>query len=398
VTALLAAIEHRSLPLLQLLVRHGAHVNPIAEYGYLSPIREAACQDWLEGVRFLLIHGANVDGTPSDLAMSDEGDKCSPDDLTPLSWAITQESKKMVKLLLQHGADVLSIDGIGSQGALIHALVELSEPETLGYDGPIPEFIDMLLAKVPALERHPGWEDALSIVLIDFMGEQLTTRRRILEKVNSLSPMLRRKTAQKAWDKLLNSYDDEERERLVLESIELLIKLGVYIDSRADDGSTILQRAARGGWVESCSYLIDHGAAVNPDATEFCGTPLQEAIKNNHVSLADNLLGHGADINALPAKHRGVTALQAASINGMFELAVRLLERGADVSAPAAPTEGRTAIDGAAERGRFDMVQLLLNAYGEGTDLEPIRRKAARYAEKEHHFELARWLRGDSAA
>ena len=197
-TALLAAIEHRSLPLLQLLVRHGAHVNPIAEYRYLSPLTEAACQDWLEGVRFLLNHGANVDGTPSDLAMSDEGDKCSPEVLTPLSWAITHESKKMVKLLLQHGADVLSIDGTGSQGALIHALVELSEPETLGYDGPIPEFIDMLLAKVPALERHPGWEDALSVVLIDFMGEQLTTRRRIVEKVNSLSPMLRRKTAQKA--------------------------------------------------------------------------------------------------------------------------------------------------------------------------------------------------------
>ncbi|GES61473.1 ankyrin repeat-containing protein [Aspergillus terreus] len=398
-TALLAAIEHRSLPLLQLLVRHGAHVNPIAEYGYLSPLREAAYQNWLEGVRFLLNHGANVDGTPSDLPMSDEGDECSPEVLTPLSWAITHESKKMVKLLLQHGADVLSIDGTGSQGALMHALVELSEPETLGYDGPIPEFIDMLLAKVPALEKHPGWEDVLIIVLIDFMGEQLTTRRRIVEKVSSLSPMLRRKTAQKAWDELPKSYyDDEERESRVLGSIELLIKLGVYIDSRAGDGSTILQRAARGGWDKSCSYLIDHGAAVNPDATKSWGSPLQEAIENNHVSLADNLLGHGADINALPAKHRGVTALQAASINGMFELAVRLLERGADVSAPAAPTEGRTAIDGAAECGRFDMVQLLLNAYGEGTDLEPIRRQAARYAEQEHHVELARWLRGDSAA
>lgn len=81
----------------------------------------------------------------------------------------------------------------------------------------------------------------------------------------------------------------------------------------------------------------------------------------------------------------------------MFELAVRLLERGADVSAPAAPRNGRTAIDGAAERGHFDMVQLLLNAYGKDADLEPVRRQAANYAEKESHLEISQWLRGFSA-
>ncbi|EAU35542.1 predicted protein [Aspergillus terreus NIH2624] len=343
-TALLAAIEHRSLPLLQLLVRHGAHVNPIAEYGYLSPLRDAACENWLEGVRFLLSHGAHVDGAPSDLAMSDDGEKCSPQMKTPLYWAISYRSKKMVKLLLQRGADALSIGGVKSQGALMHALVTLSNPEAFYDEEPILEVIDMVLAKVPALEKHPEWESVLKVVLIDFEGDHPTTRQRILEKVNSLSPILRHKIAQKAWDALPKYYgdtdDEEEPEKRVLESIELLLKLGAYIDGRANDGSTILQRAARGGWDKSCSYLIDHGAAVNPDATKFWGSPLQEAIKDNHVSLADNLLGHGADINALPAKHRGVTALQAASINGMFELAVRLLERGADVSAPAAPRYG----------------------------------------------------------
>lgn len=57
----------------------------------------------------------------------------------------------------------------------------------------------------------------------------------------------------------------------------------------------------------------------------------------------------------------------------------------------------RTAVDGAAECGRFDMVQLLLNAYPEGVDLEPIRWQAADYAEKKGHIELAKWLRGGCA-
>lgn len=273
VTALLAAIERESLPLLQLLVLHGAHVNPIAESGYLSPLREAASQDWLEGVRFLLNHGAYVDGAPSDLAMSDDGDDCSPQMLTPLYWAIYYKSKKMVKLLLQHGADVLSIGCVDSQGALMHALVTLSDPEAFYDEEPILEVIDMVLAKVPALEEHPEWESVLKVVLIDFKGDHPPTRQRILEKVNSLSPILRHKIVQKAWDALPTFFgdidDEEETEKGVLESIELLIKLGVNLDSHADDGSTILQRAARSGWDKSCSYLIDHGAAVNPDATNL---------------------------------------------------------------------------------------------------------------------------------
>ncbi|KAL4942780.1 ankyrin repeat-containing domain protein [Aspergillus oleicola] len=148
-----------------------------------------------------------------------------------------------------------------------------------------------------------------------------------------------------------------------------------------------------------CLFLIDHGAAVGTPASKMWGTPLQEAIEKANLNLINTLVEHRVDINALSAKDCRVTALQAAFIKGIFKLAVRLLERGADVSVPAAPQDSRIAIDGAAERGRFDMVKLLLNAYAcqgfADADLEPVRRQAAGYAEKEGYFQIARWLCGD---
>ncbi|KAL2822259.1 ankyrin repeat-containing domain protein [Aspergillus cavernicola] len=392
-TALLAATEHKSLPLLELLVQHGADVNAAGEYGFRSPLREAASQGWLEGVQLLLEHGANVNDTPFDLAMSDESEEYAPEELlSPLGWAITRASEEMIDLLLQHGAEVLatSISDLGDcQSALMHALCR----------GSSVGIIDLLLAEVPDLEKHPGWENALKFVLVNPIDVDIIACQRILEKVNLLPPLLRHKAIRRAWNALPTTYVglDPEEETL-LETIELLINLGAPLDSRDEDGSTLVLRAARCGCDKSCSFLISRGAAVNTHAAEFWGTPLQEAIKRTNVNLANILLEHGADINALPAEDRGITALQAASINGMFELAVRLLERGADVSAPAAPRNGRTAINGAAERGHFDMVQLLLNAYGPYEDLESVRRQAAGYAEKEDHFEVARWLRGYSAS
>ncbi|EAW09043.1 ankyrin repeat domain-containing protein [Aspergillus clavatus NRRL 1] len=219
-----------------------------------------------------------------------------------------------------------------------------------------------------------------------------------MEKIDSSPPSVRYKVIRKAWDALpLDELPDDCDDDEAMKVIVRLIQSGVSLDSCANDGSTILQRAAHHDYYNTSLYLISHGASVNTHATKLYGTPLQEAIKHGHVEVANLLLDHGADLNALPAENRGVTALQAAAIHGMFPMAIRLLESGADVSAPAAPFEGRTAINGAAERGHVEMVQLLLNAYGEKEDLGLVCSQAAEYAEKQGHYEIAQWLRGYSS-
>ncbi|KAF9892306.1 hypothetical protein FE257_002083 [Aspergillus nanangensis] len=391
ITALLAVIRHKSLPLVELLVMHGADVNPSGDFAFPSPLGDAAASDWFEGVRFLLDHGANVNHVALSLLESHPDELPLAVDLySPLGWAIANGNDEMIYLLVKNGANVLlpafvcDIEPGEPGGSLILALSH--EPSL--------EIIDFFLEQAPQLEMHPGWENALRTVLIDEIDVNFSVRQRIIVEVNSLTPLLRLRAIQKAWDALPSRYDDmDSEEQGMIKIIETLIEIGAPLETRDENGSTLLMRTARGGYVKSCSFIISRGATVNTHAGQFRGTPLQEAIKAGHVDIANCLLDHGADVNALPADDCGVTALQAASINGIFELAVQLLERGADISAPAAPEHGRTAIDGSAERGHFDMVKLLLNAYGEDVDLGPVCRQAAGYAEKEEHFELAQWLR-----
>ena len=387
-TALVVAAEHKSLPLFKILVEHGANVNPTGDWKLRSPLGEAARMDWFEGVEFLLKHGANIDDTPFEVLQADDYEGCVEELLSPLGWAITNGNEEMVDLLVQHGADVgapARFDGITSLSAVIYAI--RYRPDLA--------LIDLLLANVEDLKNYPGWEDALETAFDDLEAVELDVCELIVDKTSSLPSPLRSKVIQNGWNVLPTSGIHEDEENL-LGIIKLLIKSGAGLDSCSKDGSTLLQRIAGGGYLKSCCFLIDRGAAINTHAGQDYGTALQEAIRNNHVKIADLLLEHGADVNSLPALNRGVTALQAASINGMLEMAVRLIECGADVSAPAAPENGRTAIDGAAERGHLEIVQLLLNAYGEQDALRRVCKQAADYAEKEGHCELAHWLRAYS--
>ncbi|EAW09044.1 ankyrin repeat domain-containing protein [Aspergillus clavatus NRRL 1] len=159
-TALLAALKNQSLPLLKLLVQHGANVNHVIatkDCKFISPLGEAARLGWLKGVEFLLKHGLNVHDSRLDLALFQENELS--DFLSPLGWAIKNRAEKMVALLLQHGADVRATvwsNNWRSASALIYALICRSSFEV----------IYRLIEKVPDLEDHPGWEDALEFVIL----------------------------------------------------------------------------------------------------------------------------------------------------------------------------------------------------------------------------------------
>jgi ankyrin repeat protein len=384
-TALLASMEHQSLPILELLVTHGADVNELADGDIYTPIQQAVKSDWLKGVEFLLEQGSNV----NDLVVSagDSGIQSLLGLAITTGSQKTTDDQKMVALLLQHGADVLApAKVVGShpmrtESSLIHALGQ----------NPSLEVIHILLAKVPKLERHPGRANALGLAF-EYCQEDVI--KLILERTLLLPRSARQEAIKKAWDSLPRSaYMHSEQ----IERIKDLIRFGASLDSHAANGSTLLQRSCQAGFHEACRLLIEHGAAINIDATECYGTPLQEALKCRDLKTAHLLLENGADIHALPARKEGFTALQAAAMNGMFTMVLRFLESGADVAAPAAPIGERTAIDAAAEKGQWDMVQMLLNAYEVQREvLEQVCSQAAERAEREEHTELAEWLRGYS--
>jgi ankyrin repeat protein len=116
--------------------------------------------------------------------------------------------------------------------------------------------------------------------------------------------------------------------------------------------------------------LLDAGANVNSPPAEIGGrTALQAAAElyPANIAMVELLLQRGADVNALPACRYGITALGAAAKGGHFQVALILLKAGADVNAKFGSIFPQsTPLQEAASSGRLDMVHLLLKA---GADL-----------------------------
>lgn len=376
-TVMEAAMLSKNMSILELLVKSGAKINAISTGNNASRcLAIAACKEWLDGARYLLKIGANLDGywecqDPYKV-------------FNALGWSVYFHDITMMTLLLDNGADVYSpvSEGYGQNGkcALSLGLAEASSPE----------IILLLLSRSKDLEKVCRKEDILACAIYDEV-EDSQIFKIILNAINGLPKDVYDDQIQKAWN-ILPIYSPFATEELI-EFMEILLESGVDINSEDDYKRTALDRALETEHTYISKYLVEKGAKINTPAVDDIGTPLQEAIRNEETELVSILLERGADINAAPAEIRGTTALQAASINGLTGLVIDLLRRGASVAAPAALKLGRTAINGAAERGRHDIIQLLLNHYDGDEGLPVVCAEAATYAEKEGHVEVAEWLR-----
>ncbi|KAF5714106.1 Sex-determining fem-1 [Fusarium mundagurra] len=160
--------------------------------------------------------------------------------------------------------------------------------------------------------------------------------------------------------------------------------------------SPLLRYVIRHDMEEAIVWLIESGADINEnDVFESMGrSPVQLAIENGYLTIAETLLQSGAKVNVAPSFFYGVTALQCAATRGHIGLAKQLLDAGARVNARGSRLGGRTALKGAAERGRLDMVELLL--YHGALTTGPGRFqfiRAIRLAEREGHNATAALLR-----
>ena len=87
------AAYHNNVPMVRLLLEHGADPNQATAYG--SPLSQACWNDSVGAAKILIDHGAKVDGRDASA------------DFTPLHWAAGSERllPDLVKLLLSSGAD-----------------------------------------------------------------------------------------------------------------------------------------------------------------------------------------------------------------------------------------------------------------------------------------------------
>ncbi|KAF4340615.1 hypothetical protein FBEOM_5461 [Fusarium beomiforme] len=388
----LALDQDASLSIVQLLIDYGADVNKPSLWG--TPIEQ------LLGGKYdrhdTLLKGQLLLEAGADLNASRFG-------RTPLELAVARNKEDLANLLIEAGADINALGG---------GMTALEEAANNGNTT-----LTRLLVKAGAdVKIHSTGVSALQLAIARNTVELV---KLFIEAGADVNAFATTETALQTAAQVGN-----------LEVVKCLIEKGEDINAKPfGHRATALQFAAMNGNVDIVKCLVENGASINAEPSpEYKATALQLAIESNHTQIAVFLIENGASVdpnpacqgkttflqiaaskgnrqivtclvengaavNAAPATCGGATALQFAAINGNIKMAVFLLENGARVNAPASQLNGRTALEGAVEHGRLDMVSLLLANDEEPGTIEERCRKAAKFAEAEHHNAISRILR-----
>lgn len=137
--------------------------------------------------------------------------------------------------------------------------------------------------------------------------------------------------------------------------VRLLLENGAGVDENRFGHGTALQGASSQGYDEIVQLLLDKGANVNAEGGNF-GTALQRASESGYESTTQLLLANGANVNIEGRFYWG-TALQAASRGGYENVVRLLLDKGAEVQTQCG--HHGNPLQAASVHGATSVVQLL---------------------------------------
>jgi len=189
---------------------------------------------------------------------------------TPLHVAVSCSNPELIKLLLEHGADVRSVD----------TLLDLSPVEYA--------------------VRMGKWD----------MVNLLTEKR------------------PEIWKETLTNQLHQASESGNLQTVYKILTFGISVETINNNGYTPLHISASCGHKELSLMLLDFGANVNVK-DKHGRTPLHLSAGKGHVDVVRELLKHGARVN-IPDQY-GATPLQTASQRGHMQVVRELQNHGAKV-------------------------------------------------------------------
>ena len=138
-------------------------------------------------------------------------------------------------------------------------------------------------------------------------------------------------------------------------TMRLLIRRGCDVDSVDSRGLTPLHCAATMGQTKAVRELIRKGASKSVVAGYY-GTPLHRAALNGHVETAVAMLEEGCPLDVVSGSE--ATVLHFAASGGNVELLKELVVKGCDMNAMKA--NGCTPLHSAAGHGRTEAVRELI--------------------------------------
>ena len=142
-----------------------------------------------------------------------------------------------------------------------------------------------------------------------------------------------------------------------LESVVNLIEAGAAIDAAVSNGYTSLSFAVEYGHEEIVKILLDKGAMVNVAAGDENLTPLMISAQRGYLGIAQLLVDHNADVDAVNSE--GDTALHLAAYEG--HLGIVQLLAGYKGAFDKQDSNGITPMRAAVIRAKLEVVQFLLD-------------------------------------
>ena len=347
-TPLHASVEGGHIEVVQLLLSHGADVNPSYK---MSPLHIASLNGHLEIGRCLLNHGASVnfqrdDGwTPLHSAVANghlevsrmllehnaEVDAWTVDGSTPLLYAMKNGELDLVRLLLNHGSDVCQHDD--HKNTPLHLAVAYGHVE----------IVRMLLERGA---KANVWNDGGCTPLLAASTEGSS-------KVMQL--LLDHEAQVYVHDNYGNTPLHCAAGKGHLELVRILLEHKVEVNSQDEGGCTPLHVASREGRSDIVQLLLDHYAHVHIQ-TNFGDTPLHHAAGNGHTEVTRILLERDAQVDS--RNNNGSTALHAASEGGYSDIVRLLLDYDAHLRVH--DNSGNSPLHYAIASGDVEVARLLL--------------------------------------
>lgn len=340
----LSAVENRNFANVETLLSKGANINAKEPINGHFALQYAI--DWPDSrlVKLLLDKGANV-----NLA-----DNSGYTALIDAARNNGLEYQTIVKLLLDHGANVHA-----SEDAAIFSAAQGSDPEIMRF----------LLAKGAPANAKRSKDDGDTVLIVAASGGSSETVAMLLaagadlKLTNNLG-----ETALMKAVKLDHRYSPDAR----LPMIDLLLQKGADINAHDKNGMTpllhsVVQYMSEAGGVishpEVVRLLIARGADIQAkDLEGNTALLLTVGVWQGPIEIVDVLLSKNIDINA--QNKRCVSALMVAADKGKLDVIQLLLQKGADLNLE--DSEKSTALDHAVEGGYVDIAKLLLTKGGFG--------------------------------
>ena len=275
-----------------LINEHSLDVNARGVYKESTPLHQASDKGHVEVVRVLLEHGADVTAQ-------------NEDNLTPLHRASRSGREEIVRVLLEHGADGAARD------------------------------------KKRMTPLH--WASARGHVEVAHI---------LLERSGDAGAR-----DKDGWTPLHYAAFEGR-----VDIARILLKHGVDATVQDKDGRTPLHRSSSEGHLEVTRFLLEHASGVDATATDSDGrTVLHRASIGGHVKVVRFLLDYGVDATVLDKN--GWTPLHHASRGGHQKVMRVFLEHGAGGAFQ--DKNGETPTNLALQRGHIKVARILLE-HGEG--------------------------------